>query len=82
MTTTSYRTTVRLPLDPDNRRDVIELLQQYGAVSRARENAVRWELEARDEYTLAETVIGVQSEISWAYQSPIEIPRPRKVPAK
>lgn len=82
MTTTTYRTTVRLPLDPSNRRDVIELLQQHGAVSRARENAVRWDLKARDEYALALTVIGVQSEIAWAYQSPIEIPRPRKVPAK
>lgn len=82
MTTTTYRTTVPLPAEPDNRRDVVETLRQYGAVVRVREGNARWELDAPDLYALAETVFEVRAEIAWAFQLPPTIPRPRKVPTK
>lgn len=82
MTTTTYRTTVPLPQDADSRRDVVDLLRQYGTVDRIRPSGARWELEAPDLYVLAETVLSVQSEISWAFQTPPAIPRPREVRAK
>lgn len=82
MTTATYRTTVPLPTDEGTRRDVVEILRQYGEVVRVREDGARWELDAPDEYALAETVFEVCAEIAWAFQLPPTIPRPRKVPAK
>lgn len=81
--TTTYRTTVPLPLDAGHRREVIETLRQYGNVDRIRENNARWELSAPDLYALAETVYEVRAEIAWAFGPlPPTIPRPKEVPAK
>jgi hypothetical protein len=82
VSTTTYRATVPLPLNPDSRREVIETLRQFGTVVRVQEDGARWELDAPDLYALAETVFEVRAEIAFAYGFPPTIPRPREVRAK
>lgn len=85
---TTYRTTVELPqrtsfyTDVDHhsaQRDVLDKLREVGAVLYVRKGAARWEVEAGDEYELANTVRDMQTEIAWAYSLGPVIERPKKV---